>query len=160
MLNRIDLAGRLVRDPEMRRTASGVSLCNFTLAVDRDFKSQDGNKETDFIDCVAWRQSADFAGKYLTKGSIAVVSGRLQIDSYTDKDGNKRKSTKVNCDNVYSCGNSRQEATPAERETYTAPYPGAAAGYGGYPAAGGYIPPATPDEYALLDDDNDGQLLF
>lgn len=91
MLNHIDLMGRLTRDPELRRTGSGIAVANFTLAVERDFKGQDGAKETDFIDCVAWRNTGEFAAKYFTKGSMAVVSGRLTIRSYTDKDGNKRK---------------------------------------------------------------------
>ena len=149
MLNRITLVGRLVRDPEHRRTGSGTSLCNFTLAVDRDFKDQNGEKGTDFIDCVAWRQSADFVGKYLTKGSMAAVSGRLQIDNYTDKDGNKRKSAKVNCDNVYSCGGVR-EATPAERNTYTSPE---------YTSPSTYPASYGPGDFAMLEDD-DGQLPF
>ncbi len=102
MLNHIDIMGRLTRDPEMRRTASGISCVSFTIAVDRDFgKSENGEKETDFIDCVAWRSTADFVSKYFTKGRMAVVSGRLQIRSWTDKDGNKRRTAEVVADNVY-----------------------------------------------------------
>lgn len=102
MLNRIDIMGRLTRDPEMRQTQSGTSVANFTLAVDRDVKDKtSGERQTDFIDCVAWGGRGDFVGKYFTKGSMAVVSGRLQLRDWTDKDGNKRRSAEVVVDNVY-----------------------------------------------------------
>lgn len=101
MLNHITIMGRLTRDPELRRTGSGTAVTSFTIAVDRDFGSQEGQKETDFIDCVAWRQTGEFVSKYFTKGRMAVVSGRLQIRSWTDKDGNKRRTAEVVADNVY-----------------------------------------------------------
>ena len=101
MLNHITVMGRMVRDPEMRRTASGIACVSFTLAVDRDFKSQGSEKETDFIDCTAWRSTAEFVEKYFTKGRMAVVSGRLQIRKWTDKDGNKRSAAEIVADNVY-----------------------------------------------------------
>ena len=102
MLNHIVIMGRLTRDPELRRTGSGVAVASFTLAVDRDYSGKDGGeKETDFIDVVAWRQTGEFVSKYFTKGRMAVVSGRLQIRSWTDKDGNKRRSAEVVADNVY-----------------------------------------------------------
>ena len=102
MLNHIIIMGRLTRDPELRRTGSGVAVASFTLAVDRDFANRDGGeRETDFIDCVAWRQTGEFVSKYFTKGRMAVVSGRLQIRNWTDKDGNKRRSAEVIADNVY-----------------------------------------------------------
>ena len=102
MLNHITIMGRLVKDPEIRTTQSGISVCGFTLAVDRDFGGKDGGeKQTDFIDCTAWRHTAEFVSKYFTKGRMAVVSGRLQIDNYTDNDGNKRRSAKVIADNIY-----------------------------------------------------------
>ena len=102
MLNHIVIMGRLTRDPELRRTGSGVAVTSFTLAVDRDFSSKDGSeKETDFIDCTAWRQTGEFVSKYFTKGRMTVVSGRLQIRNWTDKDGNKRRSAEVVADNVY-----------------------------------------------------------
>ena len=102
MLNHITIMGRLTRDPELRRTGSGTAVASFTLAVDRDFAPEDGGeKETDFIDCVAWRGTGEFVSKYFQKGSMAVVSGRLQIRSWTDKDGNKRRSAEVVADNVY-----------------------------------------------------------
>lgn len=101
-LNHITIMGRMTRDPELRRTGSGVAVASFTLAVDRDFSGKDGGeKETDFIDCVAWRNTGEFVDKYFSKGSMAVVSGRLQIRSWTDKDGNKRRSAEVVADNVY-----------------------------------------------------------
>ena len=102
MLNHITIMGRLTRDPELRRTGSGVAVASFTLAVDRDFgKNENGEKETDFIDCVAWRQTGEFVSKYFSKGRMAVVSGRLQMRKWTDKDGNKRTSAEVVADNVY-----------------------------------------------------------
>ena len=101
MLNTVIIMGRLTRDPEMRTTQSGVAVASFTLAVDRDFGGRDGGeKQTDFIDCSAWRHTAEFVSKYLSKGSMAVFSGGLQIDNYTDNDGNKRKSAKVIADNI------------------------------------------------------------
>lgn len=101
MLNKIILMGRLTRDPELRRTGSGTAVASFALAVDRDFKSQSGEKETDFIDIVAWRATAEFVSKYFSKGRMAVVEGRLQPRDWTDKQGNKRRSAEVVADNVY-----------------------------------------------------------
>ena len=102
MLNHIDLMGRLTRDPELRRTGSGTPVASFTIAVDRDFSNKEsGEKETDFIDIVAWRSTAEFVSKYFTKGRMAVVSGRLQIRNWTDKEGNKRRNAEVVADNVY-----------------------------------------------------------
>ena len=100
MLNRIILMGRLTHDPELRRTQSDTPVCSFSLAVDRDYK-RDGEKETDFIDIVAWRSTADFVSKYFTKGRMAVVEGRLQIRDWTDREGGKRRSAEVIADNVY-----------------------------------------------------------
>ena len=111
MLNRIILMGRLTRDPELRRTQSGTAVTSFSLAVDRDFKSQNGDKETDFIDIVAWRSTAEFVSKYFTKGRMAVVEGRLQIRDWTDKDGNKRTSAEVVADNVYFGDSKRDGAS-------------------------------------------------
>lgn len=101
MLNRIVLMGRLTRDPELRRTGSGTAVSSFSIAVDRDFKGQGGEKETDFIDIVAWRNTAEFVSKYFTKGRMAVVEGRLQIRDWKDKEGNNRRSAEVVADNVY-----------------------------------------------------------
>lgn len=116
-LNIIVLQGRLVRDPEMRTTQSGVAVASFTLAVDRDFGGRDGSeKQTDFIDCTAWRHSADFVSKYFAKGSMAIVKGRLQIDNYTDNDGNKRKSAKVVADNIYFGDSKKDGATGGQSD--------------------------------------------
>jgi single-strand DNA-binding protein len=100
MLNHIDLMGRLTKDVELRRTANGTAVASFTLAVERDF-GQDGQKETDFIDCVAWGKTGEFADKWFSKGKMAAVSGRLQIRSWTDKNGNKRKNAEVNVEFMY-----------------------------------------------------------
>ena len=107
MLNHITLMGRLTKDPELRRTGSGVAVASFTLAVDRDFSKEE--KEVDFIDCVAWRQTGEFVSKYFAKGRMAVVSGRLQIRSWTDKDGNKRRTAEVVADNVYFADSKKEE---------------------------------------------------
>lgn len=112
MLNKIFIMGRLTRDPELRRTQGGNAVTSFALAVDRDFKSADGTKETDFIDVVAWRNTAEFAAKYFTKGRMAVVEGRLQMRDWTDKEGNKHRSAEVVADNIYF-GDSKREDAPA-----------------------------------------------
>ena len=116
MLNKIILMGRLTRDPELRKTQSGIAVASFTLAVDRDYKPQDGERETDFIDIVAWRGTGEFVSKYFTKGRMAVVEGRLQVRDWTDKDGAKRRSTEVIADSVYF-GDSKKVSesdTPAD----------------------------------------------
>ena len=101
MLNHIVLMGRLTRDPELRRTGSGVAVASFTLAVDRDYAAQGAERETDFIDIVAWRGTAEFVEKYFSKGRMIVVGGRLQIRNWEDRDGNKRRSAEVVADSVY-----------------------------------------------------------
>ena len=148
MLNHIVIMGRLVRDPELRRTGTGVAVTSFTVAVDRDFGGRDGGeKETDFIDCVAWRQTGEFVSKYFAKGRMAVVSGRLQIRNWTDKEGNKRRTAEVVADNVYF-GDSKRDGD-SSNNTYAAP------AFGGYSA-----PAAAPaSDFAMLDD-NDAQLPF
>ena len=155
MLNHITVMGRLTRDPELRKTGSGISVANFTVAVDRDFGGQDGKKETDFIDCVAWRATADFVSKYFPKGKMAVVSGRLQIRSYTDKDGNKRKAAEVVADNVYF----------GDGKNASGGILGGAVSQDGYQTAEQYLQQnygvsAVPaDDYSMLTDD-DNMLPF
>ena len=100
MLNHITTMGRLTRDPELKTTPAGIAVASFSMAVERDF-AEGGEKKTDFIDVVAWRQTAEFVSKYFTKGMMAVVSGRLQIRDWTDKEGNKRKTAEIVADNVY-----------------------------------------------------------
>lgn len=108
MLNKIIVMGRLTRNPELRKTNTDTAVASFTLAVDRDRKTKDGVKETDFLDVTAWRNTAEFVSKYFTKGKLAVVEGRLQIREWTDKDGNKRKAAEIVADNVYF-GDSKKE---------------------------------------------------
>ena len=133
MLNHITLMGRMVRDPELRSTQSGTPVCSFTLACDRDFKTKDsGEKETDFIDCVAWRSTAEFVSKYFTKGRMMAVTGRLQIRDWVDKEKNKRRSAEILVDNAYF-GDSKPKDEPPE------PVPFADEGFGGFPGAG--LPP-------------------
>ena len=127
MLNHIVLMGRLTRDPELRRTGSGVAVASFTIAVDRDFAAQGAERETDFVDIVAWRNTAEFVSKYFAKGRMAVVSGRLQIRNWQDKDGNKRRSAEVVADNVYF-GDSKREGSfdqSVPAANYAAPAGGA-----------------------------------
>ena len=114
MLNKIFLMGRLTRDPELRRTGSGLAVASFSLAVDRDFKSQSGERETDFIDIVAWRNTAEFVSKYFTKGRMAVVEGRLQIRDWTDKEGNKRRSSEIVADSIYFGDSKKDTGMPAQ----------------------------------------------
>ena len=158
MLNHITIMGRLTRDPELRRTGSGIAVASFSLAVDRDFSPRDGGeRETDFIDCVAWRQTGEFVSKYFTKGRMAVVSGRLQIRSWTDKEGSKRRTAEVVADNVYFGDSKRDDQGGSS-------YSGNSYGsYGSAPAApayGGYSAPSAPaSDFAMLSDD-DAQLPF
>ena len=162
MLNHITIMGRLTRDPELRRTGSGVAVASFTVAVDRDFGGRDGGeKETDFIDCVAWRQTGEFVSKYFTKGRMIVVSGRLQIRSWTDKDGNKCRTAEVVADNGYF-GDSKRDSEGGSSyggNTYGgnsySNYGAPSGNYGGYSAPAGN--PAS--DFAMLDDD-DAQLPF
>ena len=162
MLNHITIMGRLTRDPELRRTGSGIAVTSFTVAVDRDIKSSNSEKEVDFIDCVAWRQTGEFVGKYFTKGRMIVVSGKLQIRGWTDKDGNKRRTAEVIADNVYF-GDSKTEShnTQSANPYQAAPYPnpGYAPSAPGYnaPTSGGYNAPSS--DFAILDDE-DAQLPF
>ena len=144
MLNKIIIMGRLTRDPELRRTASSTAVAGFTLAVDRDFRSQNGEKSTDFIDVVAWRNTAEFVAKYFTKGRMAVVEGRLQIRDWKDKDGNNRRSAEVVAENVYF-GDSKRDGAPAG--DYAAPM-------GGYAA-----PVSTTSSFSEIEDE-DGDLPF
>jgi single-strand DNA-binding protein len=159
MLNHITIMGRFTRDPELRRTGSGVAVASFTLAVDRDQKPKDGGeRETDFVDCVAWRNTGEFVSKYFSKGRMAVVSGRLQIRSWTDKDGNKRRTAEVVAESVYFADSKKEESNGNAQSGYN--------NQGAYnPAGGGYSEPTYPDypdpasDFAMLDDD-DGQLPF
>ena len=177
MLNHITIMGRLTRDPELRRTGSGIAVASFTVAVDRDFGGRDGGeKETDFIDCVAWRQTGEFVSKYFTKGRMIVVSGRLQIRSWTDKDGNKRRTAEVVADNCYfgdskrdSDGGSSYGGNTYGGNSYGNNSYGNQGGYNGgnsygqQPTGGfgGYAQPASApaSDFAMLEDD-DAQLPF
>lgn len=144
MLNHIDIAGRLTRDVELRRTGSGVPVASFTIACDRDIANKQTNeKETDFVDVVAWRSTAEFVSKYFSKGRMAVVSGRLQIRNWTDKDGNKRRTAEIVADNVYF-GDSKNSNSGGEFGTN-----------GGN--SGNFNAPAS--DFAMMEDD-DAQLPF
>lgn len=157
MLNHIVIMGRLTRDPELRYTQSQIPVASFTLAVDRDYGGRDGaERQTDFIDVVAWRSTGEFVSKYFTKGSMAAVSGRLQIRDWTDRDGNKRRSAEVVADNVYfgESKRSRDENAGSQR-AYSAPAPSQSYddGYRGFDSAGG------SSAFSELSD-TDGELPF
>jgi single-strand DNA-binding protein len=119
MLNKIIIMGRLTKEVELRRTGAGTAVASFTVAVDRDFGKETGEKETDFIECVAWKNTAEFVSKYFGKGSMIVVSGRLQIRGWTDKDGNKRKTAEVVADSVYFGDSKKSGDTEASGNNFT-----------------------------------------
>ena len=152
MLNHITIMGRLTRDPELRYTQSQTPVASFTLADDRDFGSRDGGeKQTDFIDCVAWRSTAEFVSKYFQKGSMAVVSGRLQIRAWTDREGGKRRSAEVVVDNIYFGESRRRDSS--EGSSYDS-----RSSYSSYEAPRSASPaPSSP--FSDLDD-GDGELPF
>ena len=157
MLNKVFIMGRLTRDPELRRTQTGTPVASFSLAVDRDFKDKStGERSTDFIDVVAWRQTGEFVSRFFTKGRMAVVEGRLQIRDWTDKDGNKRRAAEVVADNVYF-GDSKREGEGGG--SYAPSYGGSYAAPSGYSAPSGYPAPAEGDQFAELSGD-DGELPF
>ena len=143
MLNHIIAMGRLTRGPELRRTGSNIAVASFTIACDRDRAPEGQEKETDFIDCVAWRNTAEFIEKYFKKGRMIVVSGRLQIRGWTDKDGNKRRSAEIVADNVYFGDSKKDDDQPQSQPQYGAPAPQYGAPPHGYPQYGYQQPPHT-----------------
>jgi single-strand DNA-binding protein len=151
MLNKIILMGRLVKDPELRRTQSGTAVTSFRIAVDRDFKSQDGSKQADFFDVVAWRNTAEFVSKYFSKGRMAVVEGRLQTRDWTDRDGGKRVATEIVADNIYF-GDSKRDNAGGDYSAAPA-----------YNSAPSYAAPAAPvgghSDFAEIGEE-DGELPF
>ena len=157
MLNHIVLMGRLTRDPELRRTGSGIAVASFTLAVDHDYASKEsGERGVDFIDIVAWRSTGEFVSKYFTKGSMAVVSGRLQIRNWTDKEGNKRRTAEVVADNVYFGSSKRDNSSGGSYSEYGNSYSAPAQSY----SAPSYSAPApAASEFSMLEDD-DSDLPF
>ena len=169
MLNHIVIMGRLTRDPELRYTQSQTPVASFTLAVDRDY-GRNEEKQTDFIDCVAWRATGEFVSKYFQKGSMAVVSGRLQIRDWTDKEGNKRRSAEVVADNVYFGESKRREGESrdnygprdgySQRDGYgSRDNYGARDGYGQRDRQESAQRQPAPSAFAELDD-GDGELPF
>ena len=151
MLNKIFIMGRLTRDPELRRTQTGTPVASFSLAVDRDFKDKStGERATDFIDVVAWRQTGEFVSRYFTKGRMAVVEGRLQIRDWTDKDGGKRRSAEIVADNVYFGDSKRDGAAPAPQGGFDQSYA---------PAPTTFSGAARTSDFSMLEDD-DNELPF
>ena len=153
MLNHIVIMGRLTRDPELRYTQSQIPVASFTLAVDRDYSGRDGgDRQTDFIDCVAWRSTAEFISKYFQKGSMAVASGRLQLRDWTDKEGNKRRNAEIVVDNIYFGESKRRDGEAPQNNSYSA------SSYGSDYASQS-APSAVQNEFEELSDD-DGELPF
>lgn len=157
MLNHIVIMGRLTRDPEPRRTGSGLAVASFIVAVERDYPDQQtGKREADFIDCVAWRQTGEFVSKWFTKGAMIVVSGRLQMRKWVDKDGKNRTTAEIVADNVYF-GESKKDREAnnvgiPSANAYSNPYNAGAANYGTYPA--NYVPRVQPSsDWVMLEDD-------
>lgn len=145
MLNQVALMGRLTRDPELRHTQTGTAVASFSIAVDRDFTSKDsGDRATDFIDIVTWRNTAEFVTKWFTKGLLVAVTGRLQIRDWKDKDGNSRRSAEIVADNCYFAESKKSGTSSSGSGEYSAP-----ASYGGTSASG----------FSEIDDD-DGELPF
>ena len=160
MLNHIIVMGRLTRDPELRRTGSGVAVASFTLAVEDDFKDKDGNRKTNFIDCNAWRGLGEMVAKYFHKGSMAIVSGKLDIREWTDKEGNKRRSAEVVADSVYFGDSKKSEQGDSSSygynfaQTSENPFAETEAMLAKYGA-----PVSTASDFAMLEDE-DPQLPF
>ena len=153
MLNHIVIMGRLTRDPELRSTQAGVSVTSFTVAVDRDFGGRDGGeRQTDFIDCVAWRSTGEFVSKYFHKGSMIVVSGRLQSRKWQDREGNNRTNWEINADNVYF-GESRRDSD-SSRDSYSGN------AYSSSYDSGRSSAPAPASNTFVELDDGDGELPF
>ena len=160
MLNHITLMGRLVRDPELRRTGTGIAVASFRIAVDRDYAPKDGGeRKADFIDCVAWRQTGEFISKYFTKGRMIVVDGRLEMRDWTDKEGNKRTSAEVIVDNAYF-GDSKRDGDNSNSSYGGNVYGGNSYAAPAAPAYGGYSAPAAPASDFAMRSDDDAQLPF
>lgn len=171
MMNHISLMGRFVRDPELRRTQSGIAVASFSVACERDYKdAQSGERGVDFIDCVAWRNTAEFVANYFTKGRMAVVSGRLQIRKYTDRDGNKRSAAEIAAESVYFCDSPRESTSSGAYAPPSVPVDnrrygdGAAGGTGTQRTlpgvnAGSDVYAAPASDFAVLEDE-DGLMPF
>ena len=145
MLNRVSIMGRLTRDPELRRTGNGTAVTSFRIAVERDIAPKGQEKETDFFDCVAWRQTGEFIAKHFTTGRMIAIDGKLQTRSWNDKDGNKRTTVEIVVDNAYF-GDSKPQGG-SQGNSYGNNY-------------GGYAAPAAPaSDFAMLEDD-DAQLPY
>ena len=154
MLNHITLMGRLVADPELRRTGSGVAVTTFRIAVDRDFAPKDGGeRKADFITCVAWRQTGEFISKYFAKGRMIVVDGRLEMRDWNDRDGNKRTTAEVIVENAYF-GDSKRDNDNGSAYSGNSYSGNSGNSYGGYSA-----PNAPASDFAMMDDD-EAQLPF
>ena len=156
MLNHIVMMGRLTRDPELRTTQSGVSVASFRIACDRDFGGRDGaERQADFVDCVAWRQTGEFVSRNFTKGKMIVVSGRLQMRDWTDNSGNKRTSAEIVCENVYF-GESKRDSEASAAYGPSAGYSSNSGNYGSYGSqSAGPATPVPPSPFEELEDDGD-----
>lgn len=127
MVNKVLLVGRLCTDPELKYTPSGVAVANFRVAVDRPFAGTSGERETDFIDVVTWRQNAEFVNTYMTKGRLVLVEGRLQVKQWQTQDGQRRRNTEVLAERIHALDKPREPREPGEGTSSSAPRPVAAA---------------------------------
>ena len=158
MLNKVCIMGRLVRDPELRRTQSGYAVTTIRIAVDRDFRNKDGTRQADFFDVTAWQSTAEFISRYFTKGRMIIVDGRLQVREWTDREGNKRRSAEIVADNVYFGESKRRDEGSAPAGGYSRPEPRES--YNAPSAPNGYDNvPKGPSAFAELED-GDGELPF
>ena len=165
MLNHISIMGRLTRDPELRTTQSGTPVASFTVACERDYTAQGQQRETDFIDCVAWRQTGEFVSKYFAKGQMIVVDGRLQSRKWQDRDGNNRTSWEINTDHAYFGEPKREDSRSDSYSGYTSPppaYPPANSGMRNLGPGTGEGNPFTQSRQQTFSDlpDDDGDLPF
>lgn len=167
MLNKAILMGRLTRDPEMRTTQNGTAVCSFSIAVDRNFRNQNGERQTDFINCVAWRQQAEFVSKYFTKGRMIAVVGSIQTRTYTDRDGNNRNAVEVVVDEVSFTGEPRsQDGSQGGGSAYQSfqpqsqPRSGGGANYANAPQNQSPAPRYSSGDFADLGADEDDDLPF
>ncbi len=155
MLNNVILMGRLVADPELRTTASGISVCSFTVAVERSYVKQGEERQADFIDCVAWRQSAEFLTRYFAKGQLVALEGSLQKRSYQDKDGNNRYVTEVVVDSVHFTGDRKDRASSGNYGNYGVPIPQEPPVQRSAPMASNTYTSGMPEDFEELPSDDD-----
>ncbi|MBE6898894.1 MAG: single-stranded DNA-binding protein [Ruminococcaceae bacterium] len=149
MLNRVILMGRLTADPELKQTPNGISVTSFSLAVDRNFTSRGAERQTDFINCVAWRQTAEFISRYFAKGRMMAVEGSLQVRNYVDKNENKRQAVEVVVDQAYFADSKNAAPSSSPAPSYQSAAPAYA------PAAPVAFNAGSVEDFQEIDDEDD-----